>query len=135
MVKKFHEAEKLHNEYKNYFGGKYSASRSPTNSSKISVKKIKDMWNAMILSKQRIIILCIFCFFLSMFVLNKTKPKFILEKKEWNKSDHRIDIYSICWYSIIFGLVLTLILSIIAFNIPKLKEMLFKESCTNMCSL
>lgn len=131
-MSKFHDAEKLHKEYKSYFGGKYSASRSASSS---PTKKVKDVCNAILKSKKRVLVLLVICFFISMIILNKIKPKFVLEKGS-SRSDKRIDIYSMCLYSLVCGVVLTLIFSLISFHVPVLKEILFKESCgSSMCSL
>lgn len=123
--KKIHEAEKLNSDFQSYFGGKYSADRGSN--------KLQDMWKMALLSRCRLFILFCICFFTTMFLLYKSRPKWILHRRSYDEPD-RISVYNLLKYTIIISLIIFIITSVLAHRFPKAKNILFKSQDCDMCS-
>lgn len=128
--KKIHEAEKLHQDYRNYFGSRYSASRSPSSD---DINSIGGILKIIVSSKCRLFILFCICVVVSMYILYSSKPRWVMNKKKSYDEQNKISIYYLFMYSILFGLILSICVSMLAYKFPNLKPLLFKSDDCDLC--
>lgn len=122
--KKFHEAEKLRNDFQSYFGGKYSAARSSSKHIGIA-----DVWKLMFSSKNKLLILLGSIILLVMFLLVRSKPKFIMQKRRSYDERDKVSIYYLFLYSVIIGLFVSAVVSVLVYRSEKLRKYLFNGEC------
>lgn len=121
--KKLHEAERLHNDYQSYFGGKYSAAKS----------KFGDLLKMALLSKCRLFILFCICFVIIIFLLYRSRPRWILQPRKTYDEQDKISVYYLMLYSLYISLFLFVVLSVIAYRFPKTKELLYIVEDCDLC--
>lgn len=126
--KKISEAEKLHNDYRSYFGGKYSASKSKSLNS-----DNKTIWTILKMSKCRLIMLFGVWFVIVMFILYKYKPKYVLQPKKTYGEMDKISMYNLFKYSFGIAVFLFVVSLFLAYRYPKLKSIIFKADECGMC--
>jgi hypothetical protein len=125
--KKIKDAEKLHDDYQNYFGGKYSAHKSSSNTT-----SIKDLWKLALASRNRLLILLGVWFFSLMLLFIKFQPRFVLQKRKTYDEKDKLNVYNLFFYSIVGSLLMFGITLVIVFRFPRLKNLLFNGDC-DMC--
>lgn len=121
--KKLHEAERLNSDYQSYFGGKYSATKS----------KFGDILKMALLSKCRLFILFCVCFVVTMFLLYRSKPRWILHSRKKYDEQDKISVYYLMTYSIYISLFLFIVLSVVAYRFPKTRELLYISEDCDLC--
>lgn len=128
--KKLQDADTLADKYKASFGDKYSSEDS---SSMFSSFNLKGMWNLILLSRKRLAILLGVSFVLSMLILIKWKPNFILVKKQNINESDKIDIWQLLKYSFIFGFLMSCLIFGLSYKVPFIKNIIFKEEDCELC--
>jgi hypothetical protein len=139
LSKKLRDADSLFDKYQSSFGGKYSPN-SPNYSedSKFSLedtlKKIKE-------SQKRLGILFIVCFIVSLFLLCKLNPSFIMKKRsnllesdiyKSNISDTK-DKFALIKYSLLFALILWCTIFGLSYKFPLIKRCILGDEECNLC--
>lgn len=112
--------DKLHERVKNYFGGKLP--NSPQNYENMNFARIK---NLIMSSRYRIIILFICLFFISLFILRKTKLRLIMEKRKTFDKPDKISLWKLSLWTIIISFLLTIMAICICYHFPKSRKILF----------
>jgi len=137
LSKKLRDADSLFDKYQSSFGGKYSPNYSEDYNRftlEEALKTIKE-------SQKRLGILFILCFIVSLFLLCKIKPSFIM-KKRTNISDSIIyksnisdskDKFALVKYSLLFSLILWCVIFGLSYKFPLIKRCIIGEEECNLC--
>jgi hypothetical protein len=128
--KKLRDADTLADKYQTSFGGKYSPeNKSPS----LSSKKIKMLWNLIVLSRLRLGVLMVICFLLVTLTLIKTKASFIMSRPKSILEDSKIDYTKLFKYSSILSIGGFIVIFGLSYKVPLIKGMLFKEEDCDLC--
>lgn len=130
--KNLQEADTLAEKYQSSFGGKYSPEKK-SSFSDITSFNFKGLWDLLVLSRMRLGILLGSFFIISMIMLTKYKPKFVVKRKSIMDNPEAIDTLELVKYSFIFGFVFSVVVVGLSYKFPFIKSILFKEEDCELC--
>ena len=130
--KNLQDADTLAEKYQSSFGGKYSPEKK-TPSGDITSFNFKGLWDLIVLSRMRLGILLGLCFIISMIMLTKYKPTFVIKRRTIMDNPESIDTLELVNYSFIFGFVFSVIFVGLSYKFPFIKNILFKEEDCDVC--
>lgn len=121
-------ADTLHKNVSSMLSSQFSPSYSPK-----KVENVNDIVDIANSSKKGLAILFAVCFVLSLFLLKKCKPSFVVKKRNfYDYTGDEIDNYNLLYYSVLIGFILFIVSSVFIYKCDSLRKFVFSESCS-MC--
>lgn len=112
-------ALEVHNRVTQFFGGQMF-SPSP----KLSFEKVKSM---ILSSKNRLAILFTASFLISIYILYSSKADMVMKKTKTFSKNNKVCRWKLIMYGLLFGLILTAVLSFLLYQFPKTRKLLFPK--------
>ena len=123
------EAQRLDENFNNYFGGRYSA--SPNSSNNFSFEKLMKNISS---SYKRILIIESVLFLISIYIFYKTKPKQIMKPKQiFDDAHQEINYYLLFIYSFILSIFFIAVIMVLSYKFPVIKSVIFTNKDCDVC--
>ncbi len=113
----------LHQKVRNYFGGKTPDSHNSSGEG----FNFSGLKNIIKHSRNKLIIIYILSFFVSLYILRKTKPGIVLQKRKTFDKPNKVCTWRLLISSVIMAIILTCVICFAAYKFPKARRLLFND--------